>query len=363
MLNSQAVSSAARVLLPIALMTLAGCKSGAYIEAAGKLRMTNPHASLEYVGRCLEGDPENQEAIDLLGEVSKIIGEQHEAKVAEMIAAGNPEEALADCDRVIASAYLVRSMPGGRQIPHSEDERNRLAKSAAEKFYALGVKHQGEGNHREAATALVRTLGFQEGYRDAQTRLDESQGQATALAWVVCSNAGDHPDLARIVVGGVGTAAMERKPLFLQIVESEAQATVRCIVEIQTLTFEDSGWEEKEDSREVTVKEKDEQGVIYNRKKTANWTVFTRRTSCKLTAHFKIEDIATGRASVADKAIAQAGDSAAFVEWFGDKEAVPKDILAMPNKVGDPKDGGVLGQECARAVADDLGQKLFQAFK
>jgi len=60
---------------------------------------------------------------------------------------------------------------------------------------------------------------------------------------------------------------------------------------------------------------------------------------------------------------ARASTSSTFATWSGDVEAVPPEVLELPNHPVEPEDVAILAQECTRSAAQDLAHQLFQAYK
>ncbi len=355
-----------RVLfLPIiAALLTAGCAGRRNYQAAEALQPVNPHAALEYIALALADDPADEETRDLLKGVIQAIVAGHQTAVETLVRSGAYAEALAEYDRVIASAALVRSLPGGPyNLYYRENQRSELTEPAAAQVYAAGLRLEREGDLRAAVDAYDRALGLVPNYRDARTRREGLMGRVTFRIFIPPVSPGRDPEAAAILASGVGTAALSSRPRFLQLAAGPARAAV-CRIVIESSSFTDSGWQGRRDSARVEV-------PVYNSKgkqtgtavRTAHWTVFSRRTCYTLSAGFTVE--ATDPLAPAPSARASAAetDEAAYAVWHGERSAVPASVLELPSTPADPAGRPALTARAAALVAAELGHRLFLAYK
>ena len=149
------------VCMLVSSMLLSGCASTQYKKAATQIQTANPHAALEYVALAIQQKPDDKEMRSMLDDLIKTISRDHERRIELMRREKAYEEAVAECDRVIASAQLVSSLPGGNTVLYYEErERAELASLAAEKNYDLAAEYESQQQSREAVDAYCRALGF-----------------------------------------------------------------------------------------------------------------------------------------------------------------------------------------------------------
>lgn len=361
------------LLLAACVAAGTGCAASSYTDAAEALQTRNPHAALEYVGLALQADRNYDRAHDLASvKILILIAREHEAKVQAMAAAGNFEEAVADCDRVVASAALVRTLPGAEYQIYHEDHRAELAGKAAEKFYQLGHKHRAEGNPREAALAFRRALGFRREYKDARALCDEAVQAAKVRMFVRAETRGDDPDATRAVADGIPRAARERGLQFLEFVTDAERASAFCVVRTETATFHDTDWQAEHGSNEVWVTRRDPNtgqtlvdpatGKALQEKKTGQWTRFTRKVTYQARYAFQVDARGGGQAPTGSAGRALE-DAAVYATWHGAQEAVPDEIRSLPSTPRQLKGRQAMATEAAAAAIDELAHQLFLAYE
>ncbi len=354
-------------LLPafIAVIYLSGCASSKSLDAARQMQSINPHAALEYVALCLKDDPGDEDALDLLDIIIPAIVYEHENRVTSMIQAGAYEEAIVDCDRVIASAYLVRTMPGGPyNLYYQENQRAELTGLAAGKAYGEAEKFEADGDYRSAVDGYDRALGFVGNYKDAAARREKILDSVTSRLYITCDDPGIDPQAARIVTGGIGATAMSQRPRFLKLAKDRDSATSICGVMIENASFQDSGWNSNRDSRRVEVDVYDKKGKKTGTvERRAYWTVYRRRTRFTLSAGFTVKSEVAGEPVPSGRASKSAFSEVSYAHWSGERSGVPADVLDMPSSSGPPKTRSTLTGECAGSVVRELGHKLFLAYK
>jgi len=349
----------------LALICLSGCASSKSLDAARELQPRNPHAALEYVALCLQNDPDDEDALALLDSIIPAIVYEHENRVASMIQSGAYEDAIVECDRVTASAYLVRTMPGGPyNLYYQENQRAELTGLAAGKVYNEARKFEEDGDYRSAVDGYDRALGFVENYKDAASRREKILDSVTSRLFITCDDPGIDFQAARIVTEGIGATAMSERPRFLRLVKDRDSAVSICNVVIENADFMDSGWNSDHDSKKVQVD-------VYNKKgkktgtveRRAYWTVYRRETRFTLAAGFTVTSESAEEPTPSARASETASSEVSYARWHGEKSGVPSDVLSMPSSSGPPKSRSTLTGECAGAVSRELGHKLFLAYK
>lgn len=351
-------------LLLAAPLLLAACAGRRNYEAAEALQPVNPHAALEYVALALAEDPADERTQALLKSLIQAIVARHQTAVETLVRSGSYEEALAEYDRVIASAALVRSLPGGPyNLYYRENQRSELTEPAAAGAYADGLKFEREGELRDAVDAYDRALGLVPNYRDARTRRVSLMEKVTFRLHIPPVDPGRDPEAAAVLSAGVGTAASAARPRFLKLVESPENAAV-CRIAIESSSFNDSGWQGSRDSGKVAVPVYDRKGKQTGTvEKTAHWTVFRRRTSYSLAAGFAVESSDPRAPAPSARASASETAEAAYAVWHGERAAVPAAVLELPSTPSDPATRPELTVRAAARVAAELGHRLFLAYK
>lgn len=359
-------------LTALGSLCASGCAAGAFCDAAEALQTKNPHAALEYCGLSLQADPGYEPTHSLVEtKLLKLIATEHEAKVAAMVAAGNFEQAVADCDRVVASAALAGTLPGGSFQIYHEDHRADLAGKAAEKFYLLGQRYQEEGDARRAVWAYLRTLGFRVAYKDARARYQTCLEAAKVRMLVSAEQGGEDARAVQAVAQGIPRAAQGRGLQFLEFVFDRGQAQAVCVVKAETASFHDTGWQSQQGQNEVWVDRRDPNtgavlidpatGQSLKDRKAASWTTYSRQVSYQVQFSFQVQTPAgpgpTGSAG------RQGADSGAYAVVQGDAEAVPMDVGSLPNSPKQLKTRDTLATECAAGVIEELAHQLFLAYE
>lgn len=349
-----------------------GCAAGGYCDAAEALQTKNCHASLEYVALALQADPQYDRAHHLLQlELLKQIATEHEAKVAAMSAAGNFELAVADCDRVAASAHLAATLPGGDFQIYHENHRAELAGQAAEKFHQLGLGYQESGDARRAAHAFRRALGFRVEYKDARARYENCLGQAKVRLLVRVDADCEDRSALQNVASGLTRAASARGLQFLEFVSDAARASATCLVRAEAVAFHDTGWQGQDGQDEVWVQKRDPrtgaalydaQGKAIQEAKRARWTSFQREVSYQAQFSFQVQN-AGGEPGPSGAVSRTGGDRGAYARWEGDAEAVPDWVRGLPSSPAQLKARDTLAMECAGGAIDELGHQLFLAYE
>ncbi len=366
----------ARLLGPLlaAAPLLGGCAAGQFYDAAAAIQTRNPHAAMEYAALCLQEDPEHRDAHILVGEkILKLIAMEHEAKVKAMVEAGNYEQAVADCDRVVASAYLARTLPGSNYQIFHEDHRAELAGQAAEKFYRLGERYRDEGDPKEAAKAFRRALGFRTSYRDARAQYDACVAAAKTYLYVACDARGADPEAVRVILEGIPRAARQRGLAFLEFVDEPGQANAVCRVRVEEAAHHDTGWQAREGSNEVWVTKRDpntgqaivdpKTGQALQEKKRGWWTEYSREVSYRFRVGFTVEPRRAGDPAPSGSAGASRSDAGRYAQWSGASAAVPLDVQSLPSSPSRLRSRRDLAVDSASACIDDLAHQLFLAYE
>src|SRR5438309_621428 len=89
-----------------------GCAASKFNDAATQVRPKNPHAAIEYLAQALKADPKNEESLAMLKEIVQNLAEDHATRVKELERSGKFADAVAQCDRLIATKKLVSELPG-----------------------------------------------------------------------------------------------------------------------------------------------------------------------------------------------------------------------------------------------------------
>jgi len=272
------------VLSGVAIL-MSGCMASQYRKAASDIQAANPNAALEYIALSLQANPDDQQTKLMLDDLIKTISRDHEQRIELMRREKAYEEAVAECDRVIASAHLVSSLPGGNAVLfHEERERSELAQLAAEKHYQLALEYESQNQPREAADNYCRTLAFRLNYKDAEKRRMDILSSATAKLFVTCDGSKEE-DAAKDIARSVGPAATAGRPRFLKLESVETNATSKCTVVVESVAHEDTGWRETSLNKHIDASS-------YTDKKTGKTTeypardvrgsLYTRTVSCSM---------------------------------------------------------------------------------
>lgn len=371
-------------LCALALASLSGCAASKYYGAAQEMRSKSRTGALEYLALCLEADPANQEAITMIDEIGKEIASEHAQTIKGLERAKKYDQAVAQCDRVIALRQWVKGLPGKIDIYHDQAERARLAQAAAEKFYDEGQKLEAQDNAKKASVAYRRALGFVPAFKDAEERYQRNRSAAMVRLCVYPFNCSDGVGfLADSVRADLAAKIVDLKPEFLEVVDDPSSAAHYLEGQVQA-QFSDTGWRAQKESntiykervigqREVVdpqtgaVSYEDE---VETYEVTATWMVYTRRTEAGLTLSYTIKSnkgagVASGRATT-DKASDETQYVANFAgapdgEW---EEAIPNSVHEMPTAPQDPAGIEELaGRISVQAALTDFAQKIFEKYK
>lgn len=355
------------VVLFAVSMFMSGCASTQYKKAATQIQTANPHAALEYVALAIQQKPDDPELRRMLEGLIKTISRDHETRIELMRREKTYEEAVAECDRVIASAQLVSSLPGGNTVLYyDESERADLASLAAEKNYSLAAEYESQQQSRQAVDAYCRALGFRANYKDAEKRrIDLLESSTTKL--FVTSDVSTEPEAVQHLLAALGPAALESRPRFLKIVHDETNATSKCIVSIEPATIDDTGWvgtSLKRDTEAFQITDKKTGETKYYPAKHVNGTLYTRSLVCRMSASFSVTPLRATDPQPAGTASAQAQDQKQYAAGLsGDAELLPRGVASLPREQPALRDPSVLKTECVRALAKQLGEQLFMAYK
>jgi hypothetical protein len=362
--------------LALAFMFMAsGCAASKYIDAAQQVRPKNPHAACEYLAQALKADPQNQQAIALLKEIGEKIAEDHASRVAELERAGKFADAVAQCDRVLATRALITGLPGNVDIFVNADLRSKLRQKAAEKYLAEGKSHKAAGNAKKAAQSFCLAKGFDPGSGEATALYAESKSAATLRVAVAKFQSASHhgqsisTDLTRRFIDKV----VEKKPQFLALsAEGEGSQAQATLVGNIGVNFKDSGWIDKKGYNKgrksrPSVDEKgnprlDGQGRQIYEEYTVDchWVYHERSTSLGLSLGYQVK-LADGTIRWASKDVSNsATDRKAWVSDIrGDRDCLPTDVSGLPRDARDPQDFGGLASLIVDGLVDKLAHELY----
>ena len=353
------------VVLGIGVL-MSGCLSTQYRKAASNIQATNPNAALEYVALSLQANPEDAETRLMLDSLIKTISRDHEQRIELMRREKAYEEAVAECDRVIASSHLVSTLPGGNAVLfHEERERAELAQLAAEKNYQLALEYESQNQPREAADSYCRTLAFRLNFKDAEKRRMDILSSATTRLFVTCDGSKEE-EAAKDIARGIGPAATAGRPRFLKMESVETNATSKCTVTVESVAHEDTGWQatsldkhmdawsstDKKTGKTTYYPARDVRGMLYN-----------RSVSCSMTANFAVTPIRVTDPSPAGTANEVATDRKSWANWQGDQGLLPNGVAELPRQEVTLADPTVLKTHCVRRITTNLGGQLFSAYK
>lgn len=347
-------------------MFLSGCASTQYRNAAAQIQTANPHAALEYVALAIQDKPDDPETRRMLDGLIKTISRDHESRIELMRREKTYEEAVAECDRVIASAHLVSSLPGGNTVLfYEERERAELAQLAAEKHYQLALEYESQNQPREAADNYCRALAFRLNYKDAEKRRMDILSSATAKLFITCTGSKEE-DAAKDISVAIGPAAMAGRPRFLKIAQEETNATSKCTICVESVSYEDSGWlatslDKHTDAWSSTDKKTGK--TTYYPARDVRGILYKRSVSCSMTANFSVAPIRATDPSPAGTASEVVTDSKAWANWQGDQGLLPNGVAALPRQEVALADTKVLKIHCVRRIVTNLGEQLFSAYK
>ena len=345
---------------------LSGCVSAQYRDAASKVQSVNPNAALEYIALSLQENPNDPKTKILLDELIKTISRDHEQRIELMRREKSYEEAVAECDRVIASSHLVSSLPGGNAVLfHEERERAELAQLAAEKHYQLALEYESQNQPREAIDNYCRALAFRLNFKDAEKRRMDIMSAATANLYVTCDGSKEE-EVAKGIVVGIGPAALAGRPRFLKIVQIESNATSKCTVNVESVANADSGWlvtslNKHMDAWSQTDKKTGE--TTYYPARDVSGSLYTRSVSCSVSANFAVIPIRATDPGPAGTASESASDSKQWANWSGDGGLLPSGVSSLPRQEVALADPSLLKTLCVRSIVRNLGEQLFESYK
>ena len=340
-----------------------------YRHEATRLRSTNPHFALEYAEKAIGCSPENEETLMVTRDLVSAIVVDTNRNVKEMVEAGEYENAVIECDRAAASADLVKHFPVKINFPKIPD-RGEIAELAAKKCYEDAEKFQKQPPitvrmARKAVEAYDRCLGFVPGFQDAEKKRQDILLEAVSRVVVVKKiSVPETEGLVQQLSNEFPGKTIERRPRFLEIVGTQDAATSILEVTISDLSFTDTGWQGKKDSNKCADVTKDKYGNVLSRKEySAEWTHFTRTVSCSLTAGYSVKPVRLTDLPGAGSAKQSIQQALEYIQWSGDKEAMPSKLLqlsntqpAVPNKAG-------MASPLMGKVIPPLSEKLFLANK
>lgn len=355
------------VVLFVSSILVSGCASTQYKKAATQIQTANPHAALEYVALAIQQKPDDKEMRRMLEDLIKTISRDHERRIELMRREKAYEEAVAECDRVIASAQLVSSLPGGNTVLYYEErERAELASLAAEKNYDLAAEYESQQQPREAVDAYCRALGFRANYKDAEKRRMDLLDSSTTKLFVK-SDAPAEQEGVQHLLTALGPAALASRPRFLKIVRDETNATSICTVSIEPATIDDTGWvgkSLKRDTEAYQVTDKKTGETKYYPARHVDGTLYTRTITCTVSASFSVTPIRATDPQPAGTASAQAQDQKQYAaNLSGDAGLLPAGVVNLPRQQPALRDPSALKTECVRALAQKLGEQLFMSYK
>jgi len=353
-------------LITAALFTVTGCVSSQFVDAGLKAERKNPHSAVEYLASALEEDYKNSDAIDALNSTMASIRANYEDLKLQAKRSGNFEIAVAECDRMIATAKVISSIPGRKwALNFNPGERVALANKAAEKYYRIGVKYQNEKRYKQAIVAIDRSRGFVSDYKDSTAIRTELEQHAVERMYVIAKDYSQ--DSKKVVACNVAEKLcpylLEKAPRFVKIVSTPEQASVFCEMAINTAQYKDSGEIAKKDQRTETYREYDSSGKSRKKTRSVRWVHYKRTTGYDLHASLSLHKAADKSLIKSETAKATEKDMVQWATYSGDKEALPSGISKLPNSEVAPKDKEVLINSCVDEVSKSLATKLFLHYK
>lgn len=375
-----------------ALLVLQGCASATYYSAAQEIRPKSRYGAIEYLAKCLEVDPAHQEAITLLHELCSEINIEHGQIINDLERAKKYDQAVAQCDRVIALRSWVQSLPGDVDILHEGAERTRLADSAAEEAYKEGDKYAGRDDRR-AARAYRRALGFARNYKDARAKYEQSLAEAMVRVYVDAGGSNGGEMFAGDVANKLRQTVVAKNPEFMTIVDDPSQAMHVLQVTVQG-NFSDTGWQLKNgtdtEGKSRVIGQK--QATDFNGQPKydaagnpvmedeyeyydvhAYWTEHRRTTSASLSIAY---DLKTSQGANIDSGRGQSSEVSDSKFWVDNiygrdptgqnqwSDALPSYVREAPNYAQEPLGFRELAQSCdISEVLEKLAQRIFQKYK
>ena len=346
---------------------LSGCVATQFRNAATQIQTANPHAALEYLALAIQEKPDDPETRRMLDGLIKTISRDHESRIELMRREKEFEGAVAECDRVIASAHLVSSLPGGNTVLfYEERERAELAELAADKNYHLALDYEAQKQPREAVEAYCRVVGFRAAYKDTEKRRMDILDSTTTKLFVTVDETKEG-DAAKHLLSALGPAALASRPRFLKLVQDETNASSKCNISIESATLDDSGWigkSLKRDTEAFQVTDKKTGQTKYYPARHVDGTLYTRTLTCSMSANFAVTPIRATDPQPTGTASAQAQDQKQYAAGLqGDAELLPQGVAGLPREQPAMRDPSTLKTDCVRHIARQLGEQLFMAYK
>ncbi len=342
-----------------------GCATGQYVRAARRVRANNPHAAIEYIALAQQRNPEHGGAHDVLIDILQNIPYDHEDTLRRLEAAGEYDLAVAECDRMTATAHLVGTLPGARyQVFHRPEQRNALAEKAAALWYERARAHEDGGRMRDAVLAYDRCLGFRPEFKDAAVRRESARASAMVRLWIRCVDAYRHPDVAERLTRGTGVEAMKSRPRFMALAREASQADSVATLTIEQADVHDTGWRGREDSRSVFSEWRDpETGRVTRVRHRAVWVVYTRHIRYALSVRLSVDSEHPDHPRPAETFADSLEARGTYATWSGSRRAVPAHILYLSRRPVPPMDETPLRDRLLDEAIVRFGHALFLAYK
>lgn len=372
--------------LCILALLAGGCAVSKNMDAAKTVRAKNPHASVEYLARVLEVEPQNPEAIALLDEIGKEIAGLSDAKIRDYVEAKKFAQAVGEADKVIATRDFIAKGPSKVDLFVDEERRPKLAQSAAEQFYVLADQvASGEGamspaSAKKAAISFRRALGFVPGFRDAQQRYEtcrELGMTRVAFGRFDCKGGADF--LADRFKGELKSVVGELNPEFLSISGNRDPKTNALLTADIEGGFRDTGWQSKPQKNTITKSREigidDKGNTLYEQYDvTATWVVHTRKTQATLTLRYQVKDLQGSQLDAGNGSM-KMHDEKTYVDNFGGdtgfedyEEAIPYSVQELPKQRVEPANQRTLYTSMSEQWARkgnpiyEFGHKIYTKF-
>jgi hypothetical protein len=357
----------------LAAFMATGCAASDYVKAAQQVRPKNPHAAVEYLGQALKADPKNEEALALLKDVAGSIAEDHATRVADLERSGKFADAVAQCDRVLATRKLVTELPGGVDIFVNADIRTKLAKKASEKALTEGKAFHANGNDKKAAQSACIAKGFDPGNAEAQKCYDDWKKAATIQVAVAKFASASHhgQSISNDVTRRFFDKIVEKNPQFIALVhEGEGNPQAKLVGNIG-VDFKDAGWKdipghraekklrEKRDSSGAALVD-DKGNTIYEEYRAeVHWVLHERSTSLGMTLGYQVK-MNDGTVKWAKEVSDRASDAKKWVsDVRGDKSVLPSEVADLPPEKVEVHDFAGLAGLIVDGMIEKLSHELF----
>lgn len=349
----------------IAAVLFSGCITAQYRKEARRVQSSNPHFALEYASKAVQNAPDDQESKDMTRSILGSVATEHRARIAEMRVSEAYEDAVADCDRVVASAHFVKGFSGRFNLPYDEGERKELAELAAEKCYKEALDCESKKLSREAVDAFCRCVGFRTNYKDSVKRMADLKDKATTRLFLFAKpDNGDQEQLCKQLLTGVSHGAMLDRPRFLKIVQSVDEATSKGELTIQAVNLADTGWMARANEAHYYENKTDEKGnVVKVIDHYAQWILHEREISCTVTAGYSITPIREGDQPGTGSDTKTSNWSQKYIRINGDMRAVPADLAQLPQNAPLPPSRQALASACIRLINYRLSVQIFSQYK